>query len=125
MRSKIDLTEEKIRVSMSMDKYWQEIVDRDNPEQVCTNEIISSVIPILGAKNILLILHDYVNKVAPENNQQVLKYAVELIRRWHGIRTVHGEDIEKKMWEIYYSKSPEMKPIREVLDGASKIVTAE
>lgn len=62
MRAKLKLTAEQIRVSWSMDKYWQEIVDRDNADKYCQDELINSVIPILGAKNIILILHDYINK---------------------------------------------------------------
>lgn len=39
--------------------------------------------------------------------------AVRLIRHWHGIGL--NRQYEAMVWGIYYSKSPEMKPIRDVL----------
>lgn len=36
---------------------------------------------------------------------EALKKSVEIIKTWHG----------DEWWSIYYEKSPEMKPIREIL----------
>ena len=49
----------------------------------------------------------------------VLEGAVATVKAWHNM---DGSDEET--WKIYYENSPEMKPIREMLDALSRAESA-
>lgn len=51
-------------------------------------------------------LEKEVDRMLQTDLNQPLKQAVQIIRTWHG----------EPAWNIYYSKAPEMKIIREQLD---------
>jgi hypothetical protein len=44
-----------------------------------------------------------------------LKEAVQVIQAWHNMNE-RNEDQAKRMWDIYYTMAPEMRPIRELLE---------
>ena len=49
--------------------------------------------------------------------REVLEMAVEVIRTWHSAGMPQA--VEHLMWQTYWDESPDMKPIRELLDSTS------
>jgi len=48
--------------------------------------------------------------------------AVECVRVWHGMGM--SKEIEPDMWRLYWEGSPEMKPIRQMLEKYAKAEVA-
>lgn len=55
------------------------------------------------------------SKVAEFVLHKALCNAVQIIRDWHGMRM--PREAEDLVWKIYWSHSPELKLIREALEG--------
>lgn len=63
------------------------------------------------------------------NELELLKHAVSVIKSWHNIplETARWKRSDlpdpEGVWDIYYRNAPEMKPIRERIEGFSAQLT--
>ena len=62
--------------------------------------------------NIRILMETIFVDLNPDHLRKALVIAIQLIRNWHGLGMVG--DLEATAWRIYWERSPEMEPLRDL-----------